>query len=129
MTAHLLLLCHASTAATRTASFPAEESVDAPGRQQMASLLGRLAYSDRCLTSPARSARETSDGLGLAAVVEPALADCDFGRWRGLSLAQVRECAPRDLATWMQDPASAPHGGESIIALMTRVRAWLHAPL
>ena len=32
---------------------------------------------------------------------------------------------PADLAVWLTDPARAPHGGESVVDLIERVRGWL----
>lgn len=32
---------------------------------------------------------------------------------------------PASLAQWMADPASASHGGESVVALVSRVGTWL----
>ena len=34
---------------------------------------------------------------------------------------------PDDVAAWLRDPAAAPHGGESLIALIERVATWLDA--
>jgi broad specificity phosphatase PhoE len=127
MTAHLVLLRHGSTASTRSASFPLDEPIDDRGLRQIASLRGRLPHSDRCFVSPVESARQTAAELGFDATVEPALADCNFGRWRGQSLQQVQEQDPQGLAEWMREPAKAPHGGESILALSERIRAWLDA--
>ena len=79
----------------------------------------------RCLTAPARAARETAQALGFDAEVEMALRDCDYGRWRGLASKAVAEREPDAFATWLGDPASAPHGGESVAALIERTRAWL----
>jgi broad specificity phosphatase PhoE len=128
MTAHLTLLCHAPTDATRSASFPADEPVSAEGLAR----LGRLRpmrHFDRCLTSPAERARRTAAALGLAATVEPALDECDYASWRGLSFEEVQRRAPQALAEWMQDPAKAPHGGESLDALIARVRGWMDLQL
>jgi broad specificity phosphatase PhoE len=125
MTAHLLLLCHASTTATRAASFPDDEPVDPYGLRDIANLRGHLRHVDRCIVSPAARARQTAAGLGLDARIEPALADCDFGRWRGKTLEHVQSCEPQALAEWMQEPGSSPHGGESTLALMQRVQPWL----
>jgi len=75
--------------------------------------------------SPARRARETAAGLGLSADVAPALADCDYGRWRGERLAEIEKREPDGVAAWLEDPEAAPHGGESLAALISRVGAWL----
>ncbi len=67
---------------------------------------------------------QTAELLGLHPAVEPRLADLDYGRWRGDVLSGVR---PADLAVWLTDPTSAPHGGESVVDLLHRVRGWLES--
>jgi broad specificity phosphatase PhoE len=124
VTAHLLLLCHAATASARTAEFPEDDEPLEPGAA--AALQGlRLRPSDRQLVSPLARARETAARLGIAAAVEPALTDCDFGRWRGQSLQEAQAREPQAVAQWLQDPASRPHDGESLVALIARVGAWM----
>ena len=54
-----------------------------------------------------------------------ALRDCDYGRWRGLASKDVAEREPDGFAAWLGDPAAAPHGGESLAALIERIGAWL----
>jgi broad specificity phosphatase PhoE len=115
MTTRLALVCHAATSATHRASFPADEPILAPP----APLPERVEVA---VCGPARACRETAAALGLAAVVEPRLADCDYGRWAGLAL----ESLPADeVGRWLADPSVAPHGGESIVDLITRVGGWL----
>ena len=63
--------------------------------------------------------------LGLNVDVEPALRDCDYGRWRGLPSKDVAEREPDAFAAWLGDPVAAPHGGESLATLIERVGAWL----
>jgi broad specificity phosphatase PhoE len=70
-------------------------------------------------------ARQTAQALGFDAVAETALADCDFGRWRGRSLQDLQKSEPQAVAEWLQEPAASPHGGESVVALIGRVRGWL----
>ena len=124
MATRLLLLAHAATAATRAASFPDGDEPLEP--RAAAALVGRrLRYADRRFVSPALAARQTADRLALAASREPALADCDYGRWRGRALADVQAAEPEALAQWFREPDAAPHGGESIAQLCARVGAWL----
>ena len=125
MTTHLKLLCHASTAATHGASFSVDEPLDSRGLQKLVAARRHLRHMDLCLASPAQRAVQTAEGLGLDATVDPALRDCDYGRWSGHSVAQVQEREPQALAEWLRDPANAPHGGESILALTERATAWL----
>jgi broad specificity phosphatase PhoE len=63
-----------------------------------------------------------------SAAVEPALRDCDYGRWRGLTPVEVEAREPEAVAMWLSDPGAAPHGGESVADLIGRVGAWLANP-
>ena len=126
-TTRLRLLCHASTSAVRTSAFPADEPIDSQKQQVLAVMQRRLLNADRVLTSPALRARQTAEALQLAATVEPMLRDCDYGRWAGRSFDQVQAQEPAGLADWLQDPGTAPHGGETILSLIERVGAWLDA--
>ena len=53
------------------------------------------------------------------------LRDCDYGRWAGRSFDEVQSEEPDAIAAWLRDPSCAPHGGESILALIERAAAWL----
>ena len=127
MTARLTLLCHAATAATRAAAFPLDEPIEARSRELAAKAAVHLPRVDRVWTSPALRARQTAEALGLAATPEPALRDCDYGRWAGRRLAELQAAEPEAVAAWLGDPEAAPHGGESVVDLLARVGAWLEA--
>jgi len=125
MTARLDLLAHGASTATRAARFPDDEALEAAAVGAIKALSGGLRAYSRVLTSPSRAARETARALGFDAEVEPALRDCDYGRWRGLASKDVAHREPDAFAAWLGDPAAAPHGGESIAALFERTSAWL----
>jgi broad specificity phosphatase PhoE len=125
MTARLDLLAHGASAATRGARFPDDDSLEASAVGALEALRGRLRPYAQVLTSPARAARETAAALGFDAEVEMALSDCDYGRWRGLASKEIAEREPDAFAAWLGDPASAPHGGESLTGLIERTRVWL----
>jgi broad specificity phosphatase PhoE len=125
MTARLDLLAHGVSAATPGARFPDDEGLESSAVGALEALRGRPRPYAQVLTSPARAARETAAALGFDAEVEMALSDCDYGRWRGLASKDVAEREPDEFAAWLGDPAAAPHGGESIAALIERVGAWL----
>ena len=125
MTARLDLLAHGASAATRATRFPDDEPLEASAVSALEALRGRLRPYAEVLTSPARAARETAAALGFDAEVEMALSDCDYGRWRGLASKEVAEREANEFATWLADPAAAPHGGESFAALIERIGAWL----
>jgi broad specificity phosphatase PhoE len=129
MTTRLRLLCHASTSAVRTSTFPADEELDAQGLRKLSGLSHRLQHSSRCVTSPTRRTIQTAAALGREATVEPMLRDCDYGRWTGRSFDEVQAKEPEALADWIKDPSAAPHGGESVVAMIARVSAWLDTQL
>lgn len=116
----LTLVSHAMTDAMAAGRFPADEALNALGRRQLSDF--DAGTSDRVLCGPETRTRETAELLSLPALVDTRLADLDCGRWRGLGLDQV----PTDqLTRWLTDPDSCPHDGESIVALLARVRGWL----
>ncbi|NED93424.1 histidine phosphatase family protein [Streptomyces sp. SID11233] len=75
--------------------------------------------------SPTARSRATGQALGFAPMVQPALRDCDMGRWRGLTLADVTAREPAAVDAWLADPRSAPHGGETLLAFISRIGGWL----
>src|SRR5215469_11258813 len=128
MAPRLTLICHASTRALRAATFGGDDPIDEVGRRKAEALAGSIRRADQCWTSPALRARETAAALGLTAEVEERLRDCDYGRWTGKKFTQVLVREPRKLASWISNPSSAPHGGESIPQVMERVAAWIREP-
>jgi broad specificity phosphatase PhoE len=129
VTARLELIAHGASEATRGARFPDYEALEASAVGALEAFRGRLGPYGRILTAPARVARETAAALGFDADVDTALRDSDFGRWRGVALKDVAAREPDGFAAWIGDPASAPHGGESLNALIERAGAWLTASL
>ncbi|MFJ3904367.1 histidine phosphatase family protein [Streptomyces sp. NPDC090025] len=126
MTVRLSLIAPALTAALRQARFddagPVEPVADPP----------QLPAGVRVLRSPSGRCAATATALGVPdAEVEQALAGCAMGRWRGRTLAELAELGSGEtesVAAWLTDPDAAPHGGESLRALRTRVAAWLTSP-
>jgi broad specificity phosphatase PhoE len=124
MTTDLFLLCHAATRAMKTGCFPApDDALDASAPAAIAPC-----FEDgpmRVVASPARAARETAARMSRVVETDPSFGDLDYGRWRGRSLKEVSAEDSIALAAWLRDPASRPHGGESIEALAARVMAGL----
>ncbi len=127
MTRRLTLICHAATAATRAAAFASDQGIEPVGQARAAALRPCLGGVARAWASPALAARQTAAALGLDAREEPALRECDYGRWTGRKLAEVEAEDPRAIAAWLTDVEAAPHGGEPLAAVLGRVAAWLHA--
>jgi broad specificity phosphatase PhoE len=122
----LLLVRHASTRALRRACFAPEDPLDAHGREQAAALRAELRRDARFLVAPSLAAFQTASLAGCAPlIVEQALADCDYGRWSGRALDDVRRDEPDGVEIWLSDPDAVPHGGESLRALVARIGGWL----
>ncbi|ARP69364.1 histidine phosphatase family protein [Streptomyces pluripotens] len=84
-----------------------------------------LAAAELRYCSPTPRSRATGDALGYAPLVQPALRDCDMGRWRGLTLGEAMAREPDAVDAWLADPRAMPHGGESLLAFISRVGSWL----
>jgi broad specificity phosphatase PhoE len=84
------------------------------------------------ISSPLSRARETMEilrgGLGLPRegyAIEPRLAELSFGRWEGLTYAEVRALDSPALAVRERDKWKfTTPDGESYAELLVRVRAW-----
>lgn len=122
--ARLTLVSHAMTDAVSAGRFPTDEPLNAAGRRQVGPSIDFGSTQFASLCGPEQRCVQTAELLGLHAVIEPRLADLDCGRWRGDVLGGV---SAADLAVWLTDPTSAPHGGESVVELMDRVAGWLES--
>jgi broad specificity phosphatase PhoE len=124
----LSLVAHAMTDAVAAGRFPVDEPLNALGHRQADAAVrnGDLGLEpgvvDTAYCGPEKRTRQTAELLGLHAEVCPGLADLDCGSWRGDVLSDVD---PAGLALWLTDPAGTPHGGESVVDLVDRVRRWL----
>jgi len=133
MNLRLLLISHAPTAAMRAGRFPADDPLDARGLADAQAAQARLSHLSHlaafneapAFVSPAVCARDTASALGLNAKVDAALADIDYGNWKGRRLADLAAQTPIDLTAWMHDPDAAPHGGESFSQAVKRIGEWL----
>jgi broad specificity phosphatase PhoE len=95
------------------------------GIQRAVPGLAPLAAADLRYCSPTPRSRATGDLLGYVPMVQPALRDCDMGRWRGMTLGEAMAREPQAVDAWLADPRSAPHGGESLHEFIVRVGGWL----
>ncbi|HEX7898539.1 MAG TPA: histidine phosphatase family protein [Planctomycetota bacterium] len=95
------------------------------GRRQVAALRRRLPAPDVVYCSDLARCRETAALLvpGREIVVSRRIREIDFGRWEGLTKAQVVEKYGEAYRRWHADPSSGtPYRGESVPDLRRRVR-------
>ena len=117
----LTLVSHAMTDAMSAGRFPTDEPLNAVGHRQVDASID-LGVTERAYCGPEKRTRQTAELLGLHASIDNRLADLDCGRWRGDVVGGVQS---DDLAIWLTDPTRAPHGGESVVELIERVRGWM----
>nr|WP_277605560.1 histidine phosphatase family protein [Glycomyces sp. L485] len=116
---------HAPTAATRRHAFPLDEPLDEAGETEASGLRGRLRGS-AAVAAPAARCLRTALLAGFEPVAsDPRWSELDFGDWAGSTLSEIGDRDPRRLSAWLDDPRSAPPGGESLLSLRERVRAAL----
>ncbi|HZB49311.1 MAG TPA: bifunctional RNase H/acid phosphatase [Mycobacteriales bacterium] len=126
----LLLVRHGETVLSgKRFSGRGDPMLSERGTAQAAAVASRLSKVDgvaAVVSSPLRRARATADaiaaGLGLVVTVDADLVEGDFGRWDGLTFAEVKEGWPTEHAAWLADPAAAPPGGESVNQVARRAR-------
>ncbi|MEU9253442.1 histidine phosphatase family protein [Streptomyces sp. NPDC048270] len=125
MTVRLTLIAPATSEALRDFRFDDESPLDPAGTARAEAAAAAVPRAARSYTSPSLRCRQTASALGLRPEPAPALAGCDTGRWRGLTLDAVAAGEQEAVAAWMSDPAAAPHGGESLRDVRIRVGSWL----
>jgi len=84
---------------------------------------------DVMITSPlsrcATPARAWSAQAGIGCMIEPRLAEIDYGVWEGKTMATIQLEYPGMLERWRADPTGMrPPGGESPEELRTRLADW-----
>lgn len=119
----LTLVSHGMTDAMSAGRFPADEPLSALGLHQAGAVCD-LGAADVTLCGPELRTRQTAESLGLDATPDPLLADLDVGTWRGAALDEID---PGGLATWITDTEAAPHGAESVAALLARVGRFMRS--
>ncbi len=121
----LTLMCHARTVAQKLARFPTDEPLEMDWQSARQSRCTQFKGAPRLLCGPELRTRQTAELFGNAPQIIEALKDCDFGRWSGLRIGELQKTEPEALQHWLENPDSAPHGGESVTRLCERVSAWL----
>jgi ribonuclease H / adenosylcobalamin/alpha-ribazole phosphatase len=84
---------------------------------------------DVIVTSPLLRARQTAEAVakatGASVEVSDDLVETDFGKWEGMTFAEIQARWPDELAAWLASVDVAPPGGESFAAVARRVVAAL----
>lgn len=125
MQPRITLIAQGTSKGLRAASFGSDDGLDEVGRRQAAALAKVLPKVDRALVSPGVAAGETASMLGLDASIDDRLRDCNYGRWQNLKFNQVILREPRKLVSWIRQPDTAPHGGETIPQVIARIAEWM----
>lgn len=129
MPTRILLVRHGATALTAEDRFAGSTDVELSerGRRQIACLAERLKLVDLAAVyaSPLQRSLQSAGLIaaphGLEPVVEPAFREIDYGRWEGLTRAEIQARFGEEYAIWQQDPFTiAPLGGESGISVLNR---------
>ncbi len=106
-------------------AFPLDEPVVEREIAKIAALNWAAPRVEYTWTAPELRAQQTSNALGLQAVISDELRDCDYGRWRGRRMDEVHAEDTEGILAWLTEPVASPHGGESIEGLIGRVGRWL----
>ncbi|MCP3817141.1 histidine phosphatase family protein [Streptomyces sp. A3M-1-3] len=128
MHVRVTLIAAARSAALLAERFDDDRPLDQAGWHEVqlaAHGLISLGAAELRYCSPTPRSRATGQALGFAPMAQPALRECDMGRWRGLTLGEVTAHEPEAVDAWLADPRSAPHGGESLLAFISRIGGWL----
>ncbi|MEW1718892.1 phosphoglycerate mutase family protein [Streptomyces sp. NPDC093109] len=128
MTVRLTLVAAARGSDLYDERFEDDRPLDRAGwyeTQLVAHALLPLCAADLRYCSPSPRSRATGEALGFAPLLQPALRDCDMGRWRGHTLAEVAAREPAAVDAWLADPRAAPYGGEPLLAFISRIGGWL----
>jgi probable phosphoglycerate mutase len=129
-----LLLRHGETALSTERRFAGRGDIPLTeeGLRQAAAAAKRLAARggiDVIVTSPLRRARQTADAVALATgaplLADDGLVETDFGKWEGMTIAEVSQRWPDEASAWIGSVDVAPPGGESFADVIDRVNAAL----
>lgn len=120
----LTLLCHARTVAQKLACFPTDEPVEMDWQSARGARAAQFkkprAYS--AALNCARGKRPSCLAAMWSLSRRCGIAISDAGKAHESTTCKVE---PESLQAWLDDPHSAPHGGESVTQLGQRVAAWL----
>jgi ribonuclease H / adenosylcobalamin/alpha-ribazole phosphatase len=127
----LILVRHGETeyTARRLYSGIGDPALTQRGLAQARAVAARVASGGplaAVVTSPLSRCADTAQLIadaagGLPLRMDTDLVECDFGKWEGLTFAEVRERWPDEMRAWLASTAVAPPGGESFDEVAVRV--------
>ncbi|NJC69622.1 bifunctional RNase H/acid phosphatase [Planosporangium thailandense] len=124
----MILVRHGETEYTvrRLYSGRGDAALTPRGLAQARAAATRVGAVAAVVTSPLSRCVRTAEMIAQAAGGVPVridddLVECDFGKWEGLSFAQVEERWPDEMRSWLASPAVAPPAGESFDEVAARV--------
>ncbi len=124
----LVFIRHAETDMAGTFCGHSNPPINARGREQLKKLIAELAAEafDAIYSSDLRRAVDTAtpiaDGCALSCVTTPRLREIDFGRWEGLTWAQIEQQDPDYARRWLAEfPAVPAPEGEPCTTFAQRV--------
>jgi broad specificity phosphatase PhoE len=131
--AKFLLVRHGETDHNKQGRFcgRSDPPLNARGQKQASLAANHLAQRqiDHVFASPAVRAQQTAqainNGWGKPITSDERLWETDYGRWEGKNISECRAADPQAWQQWLSDTSSAPHGGETAVAVANRTRAWL----
>ena len=119
-----IFVCSAATKSQRSARFPtADEPADLGLQVRREQFSFRT--PDRIYCAPETRTKDTAGLFGDQVILQAALRECDFGKWKGQSLDEIQESDPAGTLSWLSDAKASPHGGESIEETQRRAAHWL----
>lgn len=85
-------------------------------------LLDQLRLTVASTSLRATTTAQTLVGEGVA--TDSRLCEVSFGSWEGRSAQELCRTEQEDFSQWQRDPALAPPGGTSLVAVAQQVREW-----
>ncbi len=98
-----------------------DEPLDDVGHDQAKAVAAHVGPVDVLISSPLIRARQTAEAFGMPFETDDRWIELSYGALEGRSLSDAMSADAWE--HWRQDPAFAPEGGESLVALDARVRA------
>jgi broad specificity phosphatase PhoE len=123
----ITFISHAPTAALARAAFPVDEPIEPREFERLQSTGWVAPRATRIYAGPEQRTHQTANALGLDPILAAELRDLDYNSWRGKSLDEIQAGDLEGITRWLTDIDAAPHGGESVASLLTRVESWLTA--